>query len=136
RHASVGCLQDSVRPGAHPPIDPNRNGPSNTFELTLLKHTKQRNLVLHGQVADFVEKVGPAVRELEAAEAPLRRPGERPLLVAEELRSDELARNRRAAHASERARSALRPPRERARHALLARAGPAADRAGGAERGA
>ena len=86
-------LQVAVRRGDDADVDANRCGPSDTLELALLQDAKQRDLRLHRQVADFVEEDGAAVRQLEAAEAPLRRAGERSFLVPKQLRRDQLARN-------------------------------------------
>ena len=69
--------------------------PADALELALLQDAQQRDLRLHRQLADLVEEDGPAVGELEAAEAPLRRAGERAFLVAEELRRDQRRAGRR-----------------------------------------
>ena len=128
-------LQVAVRGGDHAHVDANRCAPADTLELTLLQDAEQRDLGLHRQLADFVEEDGPAVRQLEATEAPLRRTGERPFLVAEELRRDQLARNGRAVHAHEGAGATRRPPMDRAGDEFLARAGLASDQHGGVGRG-
>ena len=104
--------------------------PPDPLELALLQHAEQRDLGLDGQVADLVEEDGAAVGQLEATEAPLRRPGERALLVAEQLRRDELARNGRAIDADEGPRGARRSLVDRARDELLARAGLTGDQHG------
>ena len=124
-------LQVAVRGGDHAHVDANRCASSDTLELTLLQDAEQRDLGLHRQLADFVEEDGPAVRQLEAAEATLRRTGERPFLVAEELRRDQLTRNGRAVHADERGGATRRPPVDRAGDEFLARAGLARDQHGG-----
>ena len=71
------------------------------------------------------------MRQLEAAEAPLGRPGERPFLVAKELRRDQFARNGRAVDAHEGPGRTRRPPMDRAGDEFLAGAGLASDQHGG-----
>src|SRR5436309_2075534 len=66
------------------------------LDLLLLQHAEHLGLRLRAHVADFVEKDRPAVGLLELADLLLGRAGERPLLVAEELRFDQLLGNRRA----------------------------------------
>ena len=56
------------------------------------------------QLADLIEEDRSPVRQLEAADPPLGGPGERTLLVAEQLGGDQLARNRRAVDGDERPR--------------------------------
>jgi hypothetical protein len=74
--------------------------------LPLLKHAQQRDLRLHRNVADLVEKDGPGVCHLEAAAALLHGTGEGALLVAEELGGDQRRRNGRAVDADEDLRDA------------------------------
>src|SRR6476659_8439587 len=56
------------------------------------------------QIADFVEKDGTAVGQLELAAPERRSTGERALLMAEQLALDQLGRNRGAIHFHERTR--------------------------------
>ena len=79
------------------------------------------------EVADLVEKQRAGVRELEPSDAAVRRAGERALLVPEHLALDEIARNRRAVHAHERAVASRARAVDRRRDELLARAGFAGD---------
>ena len=94
-------LEVAVGGGDDAHVDTNRRAPSDPLELALLQDAEQGDLGLHRQLAHLVEEKGPALRQLEATETPLRRPGKRPFLVAEELRRDQLARNRRAVDAYE-----------------------------------
>ena len=72
-------------------------------------------------VADFVEEDRAAVRGHELPGLLAHRAGEAPLLVAEQLRFDQLLRNRRAVDLNEGLGTARRPRVERARDQLLAR---------------
>src|SRR5262245_50574671 len=81
-----GCDDPNVgssRPRAAEPID-----------LSLLQHAQQLWLKLDRQLADFVEKDGAAMRELEAAWLRRVRAGERAALAAEELALDQGRRQR------------------------------------------
>jgi len=123
--------QVAVGRGNDAHVDVNRSGPADALELAFLKNAQQRDLGLHRQFADFVEEDGSAVRQLEAAEAALRRPGECPFIVAKQLRRDQLARHRRTVYADERSGATCRPPMDRAGHKFLARAGLARNQHGG-----
>ena len=72
------------------------------LELALLQHAQQLDLRREVELADLVEKERAAFGQLEP---PLLRrvgAGERALLVAEQLRLDQVLRQRRAAHLDER----------------------------------
>src|SRR5687767_10496729 len=71
------------------------------LDFTLLEDAQHLRLRLRAHVADFVEKDGSAVGLLELADLLLGRAGERTFLVAEQLRLDQLLRNRRAVHLNE-----------------------------------
>ncbi len=71
--------------------------------LPLLEDAEQLDLDRHGQVADLVEEDGAALGRLEEARAGLERPGERALLVAEELALEEGLGEGRAVDREERA---------------------------------
>jgi hypothetical protein len=102
--------------------------------LLLLQHAQNLGLRLRAHVAHFVEEDGAAVRLLELPDLLLGRARERPLLVAEQLRLDQLLGNRGAVHLDE----ALRGPGAVAvdgpRHELLADAALAEQQHGGARR--
>ena len=106
------------------PLPPTR---SNSL---LLQHAQQHDLGLGGQLADLVEEDRAAVGQLEATLAPLQGPGERALLVTEQLRRDERRRNRRAIHGDESPGGAWRSLVDRPGDELLARAGLAGDQHG------
>src|SRR5712671_2372951 len=101
-------------------VDDDRSLAADAFELALLEEPQQ--LRLHGRrhVADFVEEQRAAVGLLELAEVARGRPGERALLVAEQLRLDELGRDRRAVDGDERPLAARAALVDRARDELLA----------------
>ena len=80
-----------------------RADPSRSTSL-LLQHAQHLGLRLRAHVADFVEEDRAAVGLLELADLLLGGAGERPLLVAEQLRLDQLLGNRGAVHLHERAR--------------------------------
>ena len=100
----------------------NRRAPADSLEHALLQDSEQRDLGLHRQLAHFVEEDRPAVRELETAEAPLCRAGERAFFVAEQLRRDQLARDGGAVDAHEGPRTAGRPSVNRPGHEFFPRA--------------
>ena len=63
------------------------------LELALLEHAQELDLGLRRQLAHLVEEDRAAVGQLEAADAPLDRAGERALDVAEQLALDEPRRD-------------------------------------------
>ena len=73
-----------------------RAGAAEPFELAALEHAQELGLQLEGQLADFVEKDGSALRQFEAARLRRMRAGERPALAAEQLALDERRRQRPA----------------------------------------
>ena len=83
---------------------PDRLLAAHALELAVLQDAQQLRLRRFVQVADFVEKDGAAVGQLELAAPERRRTGERALLVAEQLALDQLGRNRGAVHLHERTR--------------------------------
>src|SRR3546814_7219755 len=91
-------------------------------------HPQQPGLGLQRHVADLVQEQGAALRLLEAAGGPHGGAGERSLLVAEQLRLDQLARYRRHVERHERSVAPLAVVVQGARHQLLAGSGLAGDR--------
>src|SRR5438552_15432563 len=79
-----------------------RRAASATLPRAAFEHAQQLRLRLRAQIADFVEEERPAVSQLEAALAALRRAGEGAPLVSEHLRLDEIAREGRAVDRDER----------------------------------
>ena len=78
------------------------------LELALLQHAQQLDLRRQVQLADLVEEQRAALGQLEAALLRRVGAGERAFLVAEQLRLDQILRQRRAADLDERL---LRPRR-------------------------
>ena len=104
-----------------------RLGAAEPLELALLQHAQQLDLDVRVHVADLVEEQRAAVGPLEAPLLARRRAGERPFLVAEQLRLDQRVGQRRAADLHERLGCALRVVVDRLRDQLLAGARLAAD---------
>ena len=71
------------------------------------------------QVADFVEKEGAAIGQLEPAEPPVGRAGKRTPLVAEHLRLHQVSGNGGAIDRNERPPGPVARPMNRVRHQLL-----------------
>src|SRR5262245_954880 len=82
--------------GDDPYVDFDRTSRSKSFDFALLQHSQYFGLCLGAHVADFVEKDRAAVGLFELADLFLRRSRKRSLLVAEQLRLDQLFRNSRA----------------------------------------
>ena len=62
------------------------------LDLPLLEHAQQLHLHLVRQVANLVEEDGRTIGQLEAADLPRERSGERPLFAAEQLALDAASR--------------------------------------------
>ena len=90
------------------------------LDLPFLQHAQDLGLRLRAHVADFVEEDRAAVGLLELADLLLGRAGERALLVAEQLRLDQLLGNRGAVHLHEPLAAAQAVAVDRARDELLA----------------
>src|SRR5581483_8533790 len=115
-------LEILVRRGDHAHVDANRLLSADALERLLLQHPQHLRLRLEAHVADLVEEQRAAVRELEFSLPLIDRAGERALAMTEELRLDQLLRNRRAVHIDERLLRAMREPVQCARDDLLAAA--------------
>ena len=96
-------VEVSIRRGNHSDVNADGAAPANSLELTFLQDTKQRHLCVCGQLADFVEKQGTAIGELELALSTLQGSGKCASLVTEQFRGDERRRDRRAIHGHKRA---------------------------------
>ena len=105
-------------------------GAAEPLELALLQHAQQLDLGREVQLADLVEKQRAALGQLEAPFLRRVRAGERAFLVAEQLRFDQILRQRRAADLDERLLGARRVVVDRVRDQLLAGAGFAAQQHG------
>ena len=93
---------------------------AHALELAVLQDAQQLRLRRLVQIADFVEKDGAAVGQLELAAPERRGAGERALLVAEQLALDQLGRNRGAVHFHERTRGKRALAMDVGREQLLA----------------
>ena len=96
-------------------------------ELAVLQHLQQLGLQRRAHLADLVEEHRPVIGELELAGLVLDGAGERAALEAEELRFEQLGRQRRAIDFHERAIAPRRGRMDGARHQFLAGAALAAD---------
>ena len=94
-------LEVLVRGGDHPHVDLDRARRAEALDLPLLQDAQDLGLRLGTHVPDFVEEDGPAIGLLELADLLLGGASERPLLVTEELRLDQLLRDRGAVHLDE-----------------------------------
>ncbi len=97
------------------------------LDLARLEHPQHLGLRARRHVADLVQEDRSAVGLDELPDLPAHRAGEGALLVAEELRLDQLLGNRRAVDLDERARGDAGGAVDLARHELLARAALALD---------
>ena len=116
-----GLLQVLIGGGDHPHVRPNRLPAPDPLELALLQHPQERNLGLGRQIPDLVEEERPPFRLFEAAQMPLERARERPLLMTEQLRGDQRRRDRGAVDIDEALRGSSGPFVDGARDDLLAR---------------
>ena len=114
--------QVAVRGGDDADVDAHGPLAADAHDLAVLDDAKQAHLRGEGELADLVEEERAAVGLLEPALAPRERAGERALLVAEELRVDQLGGNRAAVHAAERPGPERRVLVDGAGDDLLARA--------------
>ncbi len=99
-----------------------RSSPTRS-KLALLQHAQQLALQFQRDLADLVEEQRAAVGELEAADAVAHRAGEGAPDMAEEFALEQLARNRRAVDADQRAVAAAAGLVDGARDQFLAGAG-------------
>ncbi len=76
-----------VRGGEDPDVDRLGTLAADRGDLALLDRAEQRHLAVRAEVGDLVEEEGPAVGQLELAEPAAAGAGERPFLVAEQLRT-------------------------------------------------
>jgi len=102
--------QIPTRRGHDPRGHPKRFRATDPLELTVLQHAKQRGLQARCELADFVEKEGPACGALEAPFPPRHRPGEGAALVAEQLALHHRWRERCAIRVHEGTAPTLRHP--------------------------
>src|SRR6516162_11330906 len=79
---------------------------SQPLTLSLLQHAQQLGLNLQRNIPDLIEKDGPAIRQLEAADALRDGAGKRAPLVSAELAFEQAGRYRRAVELDEGVRAA------------------------------
>ena len=113
-------LQILVRRGDDAHVHFERTLPADPLDDPALQHAQQLRLRLRAQVTDFVEKQRTAVRQLEAALAPVRGAREGAALVTEHFRLDQIARQGGAVLGDERLAAARAEPVDRRRDELLA----------------
>ena len=111
-------------------VGADRRAPADRRVFALLEHAEEPRLRLHRHVADLVEEERAAFGLLEAAGGARLRAGEGAALVAEQLRFDQVARDRGHVDGDERALPPLAVIVQRARDELLAGAGLAGDHHG------
>jgi len=99
---SATAAVKSIRGGDDANIDLDPFSSSHALEFMLLEHPQQCHLCIGRQLADLVQEDRSAVCQFEPTEPPLDGTGERPLLMTEEFRGDQVSRNRRAIHGHER----------------------------------
>src|SRR6266542_2239716 len=97
-----GALEIAIGGRDDPDVDVDIPAPAEPRELAVLEDLQQLRLQRRMHLADLVEKHRPFVRELELARLLLDGSGERAALEPEELRFEELRRQRRAVHLHER----------------------------------
>jgi hypothetical protein len=127
-------LEVLVGGGDHAHVHLDRPRRAEPLDLALLEHAQHLGLRLQAHVADLVEEDRAAVGLLELADLLLGGAGERPLLVAEQLRLDQLLGDGRAVHLHEPLAAPQAVAVDRARHQLLADAALAEDQHGGVGR--
>src|SRR5690242_5671115 len=96
-----------MRRGDDADIGANRRAAADAGVLARLEDAQQPCLRLERHVADLVEEERAALGLLEASDRARCRAGECPLLMAEKLALDELARDRRHVDRDERTAAAL-----------------------------
>ena len=97
-----GLFEVLVGGGDEPHVRRDRLGAAQPLELALLQDPQQLHLRGEVELADFVEKERAAFRQFEASLLRRVGAGERAFFVAEQLRLDQILRQRRAAHLDER----------------------------------
>ncbi len=124
-------VEVAVRRGDDPHVHLDGLVRADPDDLARLQRAQQVGLGGEGHVADLVEEERASVRRLETPLAAVHGPGERPLLVAEQLALEHPLRERRAVERDEGAVPAGPRAVERLGDQFLARAALAADEDGG-----
>src|SRR5262249_57253044 len=118
-----GLREIGVAGGDDPEIAPDGASAAHTLDLALLQSPQELRLEVDPEHTDLVQEQRASVRDLELSELPRMRPGEGAPLVAEQLRLEELGRQRGAVHGDEGTVPADPLPVDRASDQLLAGAG-------------
>jgi len=121
------AVEIHVRRRDDPHVDRDRFLSAEPLDLPSLQEAQQARLALDRHVADLVEKQRTAVRRFDPAHAPLVRAGERAALIAEQLRLQQVMRNRPAVDRDERPLAAAGTLVNRERRQFLAGARLAGD---------
>ncbi len=95
-------FQVAVGGGHHPHVHLEGFLAAHPLYFMLLQHVQQLHLELVGELADFIEKDGPAVRQLKPSPPRANRPGKGALLMAVELAFQQGLRQRPAVDGDER----------------------------------
>src|SRR6266536_4133595 len=93
-----GPLEVAIRGRDQPDVYLQRLSPADALELAGLQHAQELRLQLQWKIADLVEKERAPVGELESADLPRERAGERAPFVSEKLAFDHAGRERGAVH--------------------------------------
>src|SRR5205814_2092406 len=112
-------LQVLVRRRDEAEVDGFRLAPAHRLDLALLQDAEQLALQRQRHIADLVEEERAAAGELEATLPRLRRAGEGAFHMPEQLRLEQVLRDRGAVHGDERSQRASRQPMHRLRDELL-----------------
>ena len=119
--AILDCLlQVDMGGGKNPDIDGDRPTAPDALDVLFLKKAQQIRLQLQRQIADFIQQQRSAVGSLDSPHLALMGPGEGALLVAEQLRLDEVLRNAATVDGNERLIRAAREIMQCARNHFLA----------------
>ncbi len=122
-----GMFRILVRGRQHPHIHGRFRFAPQTPHFAIFQYAQQLGLRRRGHFADFIEQQRPAVGQLEAPDAALRRAGKRAALVSENFAFHQRFGNRRAIDGDERSRRARRKLMNRARDNLFPRSRLAGD---------
>ncbi len=95
--------QVPIRRGDDPDVDVHVAGPANPQNPLVLEHAQDFYLNVEGHLADFIQKNGSAVRQLEFSRSPaLPRPGKRAVFIAEQFAFHQIPGQRAAVDRHER----------------------------------
>ena len=123
RAALDGFAQVAVARGDDADIRLQHPGAAEPLELAFLQDAQELRLRREAHLADLVEEQHAAGRQLDLARLGLLRAGERAALVAEQLRLEQLLRQRGAVQRDERSLASRRHAVDEPRDHFLARAG-------------